>query len=442
MGSWVARGRLAAAVGGNGRSRNEDLAGLLAYLLLALSAFVAFFTQDEFNRPWQTREMLLGTVAVTLLWIWWRTTAHPDWRSSPSRRRVYYVGRSLLALALSFINPFFALFAFVGYLDLETFARRGRRFAVVATALILAGAQSGGLPPANVQQAALFLVLLAVNAGLALAMVSVNERQERLMGERAETIAQLEEANARLADALEENAALQRQLLVQAREAGVLDERQRLAREIHDTIAQGLAGIITQLQAARESIDPVQGRDHRERAAELARASLEEARRSVRDLAPRQLEHDALPAALSRLVTDWSNSTGVAARVELVGPWRPLHEEVEATLLRVAQEALTNAAKHAVATQAVVTLCTMDDEVALDVRDDGRGFEPGQVVVAGPSSGFGIAGMRHRAQRLAGELAVESAPGGGTAVSVRLPALAPDTGARPATPVARRGVAL
>jgi signal transduction histidine kinase len=427
-------------VAGDGGGRNENLAVPLAYLLLAMSVLISVFSQDSFGRPWQTRAVLLGTGAVTLLWIWWWTTAHPGWRTHARRMRVYYVGRSLLALALSLINPFCAIFAFVGYLDMGVFERRGRQLALVATALIAAGAQSGGLPPRGVAQFVLFVALLGINAGLASAMVRVNERQERLMVERAATIAQLEEANARLADALAENVALHRQLLVQAREAGVLDERQRLAREIHDTIAQGLAGVITQLQAADESVDPVGARDHRARAAALARVSLEEARRSVRDLAPRELDHDNLPAALDRLVCQWSRSSGVTARVEVTGDWRALHEEVESTLLRVGQESLANVGKHADARLVVVTLSAMDDVVTLDVRDDGRGFAPEAVGAPGKAGGFGLSGMRHRAQRLAGELAVESAPGGGTAVSVRLPALAPDNGARPAIPAARQRV--
>lgn len=423
------RDRLLAAIDGDGNHRMH-LADLFAYLLLAVSALIAYFSQDLYDGAWQTRPVMLATAGVTLGWIWWWTTAHRAWRSDARRMRVYYAGRTVLALALSVINPFYAIFGWIGFLDLDVFRARGRRIAVVATAFILAGAQSGGLPPQSVAQGVLVVLLLGINAGLAAAMLRIHERMQSLSVQRAATIAQLEESNARLADALAENAALQRQLLVQAREAGVLDERQRLAREIHDTIAQGLAGVITQLQAAEQSLDPVRARDHRERAADLARASLEEARRSVRDLAPRELEQDALPTALSRLVAGWSEASGVHAELELVGAWRPLHDEVESTLLRVAQESLTNVARHAGATRTVVTLSTMDEVVALDVRDDGRGFAP-EEPVTGTAGGFGIVGMRHRAQRLAGELAVESAPGEGAAVSVRLPALAPVEGSGP-----------
>lgn len=397
--------------------------GLFTYLLLGLGTLVSALSQSLFTRPWQNIPVLLGLAVLTLAWVWW-WTAHPGRLASSTRVGIYYGGRTVLALVLTLVNPFAAIFAFVGYLDLEVFGRRGRRLGLVATALIMAGSQAGGLPPVSVGQGLLWAVLFVLNAGLASALLRINDRQGELSAERAETIAQLEETNARLGDALAENAALQVQLLVQAREAGVLDERQRLAREIHDTIAQGLAGIITQLQAADECPDPVQARDHRERAAALARVSLDEARRSVHDLTPRELDHDNLPAALQRLVSAWSQSSGVTAHVEVTGGWQALHDEVESTLIRVAQESLANVGKHAGATLVVVTLSAMDDVVTLDVRDDGRGFEPGELPAPGSRGGFGVPGMRHRAQRLAGALAVESEPGHGTAVSVRLPALA------------------
>ncbi|GAB3391416.1 sensor histidine kinase [Amycolatopsis echigonensis] len=229
----------------------------------------------------------------------------------------------------------------------------------------------------------------------------------------------------RLAAAEAENRGLQRQLLTQAREAGVLDERQRLSQEIHDTLAQGFTGIITQLEAAAQARDDAaEWERHLAAATQLARENLTAARRSVAALHPEPLEAATLPEALSEVVRLWSERTGVPAEFSTTGTAVPLHPELEATLLRITQEALSNVAKHARASRAGITLSYMGGEVTLDARDDGVGFD-----LAGPPSppsaegGHGIPGMRRRAERLAGTLHVESEPGGGTALSARLPAI-------------------
>ncbi|TDD86222.1 sensor histidine kinase [Actinomadura darangshiensis] len=314
---------------------------------------------------------------------------------------VYFWPRTVLSFVLSWLNPFFCVYAVLGYFDAAHYlTRRWALAGAFITAVTMAGAQSGGLPPDGLAQAAVFAGLLALNAGLIAIFGRLTDREAERTRVQAETIAELERANARLEQAMAENAGLQAQLLVQAREAGVSDERRRLAAEIHDTIAQGLAGIITQLQAAQDS-------EHVRRATALARTSLREARRSVRDLAPTHLEHDALPEALKKI-------TEGRARLTVTGTAEPLHDELEAALLRIAQEALANAARHAHADRVGVTLSYMDDEVTLDVRDDGRGF-------TGSTGGFGLTAMRERAERVAGTLTIESEPGRGTAVSARVP---------------------
>jgi signal transduction histidine kinase len=236
---------------------------------------------------------------------------------------------------------------------------------------------------------------------------------------RARMSADLAEANRRREEILAENAGLQAQLLVQAREAGVLEERQRMAREIHDTLAQGLTGIITQLEAAQRSGEHAERERRIGNAKQLARDGLAEARRSVQALRPQALEGARLPEALAEEAARWSITSGVTAAVTTTGDPRPLHPEVEVTLLRVAQEALANVAKHAGATHAGVTLSFMGDVVSLDVRDDGAGF----VRDDAHAGGFGLTTMRQRVTRLAGQLEIESEPGGGTAVSASVPAI-------------------
>jgi signal transduction histidine kinase len=234
---------------------------------------------------------------------------------------------------------------------------------------------------------------------------------------------QRRQAVAKLEAALEENAGLHAQLLTQAREAGVLDERHRMAREIHDTLAQGLTGIITQLEAAKQARGrPDDWQRHLNNAARLARESLSEARRSVEAYRPEPLENADLPEALAEVAHQWSAMNGVPVEVTTTGDPLPLHPEVEATLLRTAQEALTNVAKHANASRAGLTLSYMGDVVTLDVRDDGIGFEvPSGVTERG--TGFGLTAMRQRVSRVAGTLTVESEPGCGTAISARVPAI-------------------
>jgi signal transduction histidine kinase len=221
---------------------------------------------------------------------------------------------------------------------------------------------------------------------------------------------------------LEENAGLHAQLVAQAREAGVTDERQRMAREIHDTIAQGLIGVITQLEAARQ----VKGRPEElqrrlDNATRLARESLDEARRSVQAVVPVPLEGRSLPDAIAHVSARWSSLSRVPAEVITTGTVRGLHPAVEVTVLRVTQEALANIAKHASASRVGVTLSFMSDVVSIDVRDDGAGFSP--IELANGSSGFGLTAMRQRVEGLSGILEIESETGGGTAVSATLPAI-------------------
>jgi signal transduction histidine kinase len=231
------------------------------------------------------------------------------------------------------------------------------------------------------------------------------------------------DANAKLEAAMAENAELQARLLAQARAAGTQDERQRMAREIHDTLAQGLTGIITQVQAARSAEDrPDDWRRHLDNAADLARESLTEARRTVRAVGPEPLDGAGLPDALAEVAERWSERHRVKAEVTTTGTARPLHPEVEVALLRTAQEALANVAKHAAASRVALTLSFLADLVTLDIRDDGVGFEPDRVR-PGEDGGFGLTVMRQRVGRLAGTLEIESEPGAGTAVFAGVPAI-------------------
>jgi signal transduction histidine kinase len=290
---------------------------------------------------------------------------------------------------------------------------------VAATAAVTVTAYRGGTPEPTFSEIFTDLVFIAAIVALVGLFSFVGEVTAERSAERRRMVTRLEET-------MRENAGLHAQLLVQAREAGVLDERQRMAREIHDTIAQGLTGIVTQLQAATQAaLNPSEWRRHVDNATRLARDSLAEARRSVHAVEPGPLQSARLPDALAEVVAEWSDLNAVAAEATATGTARPLHPEVEVTLLRTAQEALANAAKHAHATHVRLTLSYMDDLVSLDVRDNGAGFEPSR---ARDGGGFGLTSIRQRVTRLAGALEIESEPGSGTTISAILPAIPRDSG--------------
>ncbi|WP_189863386.1 sensor histidine kinase [Streptomyces poonensis] len=390
------------------------------YGLLGTGLVVSAVTAGELDMTgadWAATAVLVPA-ALALQLGWERREQRPS-----AAGAWYFFARWALAFGLTWINPFFGFYAILGYFTADRLLPpRLVKPGLVATAVLMAGSNVGGLHQLRSWGSwAVFAALLCVHIGLVGVFSHLAEKEQAQARARAATITELERTNAALQQALDENAALHTQLLVQAREAGIADERRRLAAEIHDTIAQGLTGIIAQLQVVAGTADPDAARVHVDRAAELARHSLGEARRSVHNLAPVALEHDGLPEALKKTVAEWGERTGVRADFTLTGTAEHLHDEVSATLLRIVQEALSNAARHADASRLGVTLSFMDDEVTLDVRDDGRGFDPLALPPRTGTGGFGLDGMRARAERIAGSLTVESEPGFGTAVSARVP---------------------
>ncbi|MFW6776007.1 sensor histidine kinase [Nocardioides sp. CPCC 205120] len=403
---------------------------VLPMALLAGGLGIGFATQGFIGGGAPAYAGLAGLGAVSAVWIWWWTLSPAHRDDAPSDGAVYWWGRTALAFALTWVNPFLAFFAFAGYTDAyDVFRGRRALVAVGATAVTMAGSQAGGLPLSTSAEWGVFVVLVLVNAAIATVFSHFHTSVTRISDQRGEQVTELARLNAELSAALRRNVELSEQVAAVARESGVQAERQRLAREIHDTVAQGLAGVVTQLQAAEDDPDPTSAARHRARAEQLARESLAEARRSVQALAPATLEDSTLPAALDGLVSRWSATHDVAAGLVISGEPRALHPEVEATVVRVAQEALANVGRHARAGRVGVTLTYTDTEVIVDVRDDGVGFV---VDAERPPTSFGLRGMRQRAERVAGRLDVESEPGGGTAVSAQLPAVWAGVVAEPA----------
>lgn len=227
--------------------------------------------------------------------------------------------------------------------------------------------------------------------------------------------------------------------------AGVLAERERLAREIHDTLAQGLSSIQLLLRAAERAMPgrPDTAARHVDQARQAAVDSLAEARRFVAALAPPALDGTTLAGALDRLCATTSARHRLTARFHLTGVPAPLPTAHEVALLRIAQSALANTVRHADATTAEVTLGYLGDHVAIEIVDDGVGFDPGRLPAPDPESGgFGLAAMRARMRALDGTLTVESAPGHGTALAARLPLTPPKSGTGPKSGTAPKAVAV
>jgi two-component system, NarL family, sensor kinase len=204
----------------------------------------------------------------------------------------------------------------------------------------------------------------------------------------------------------------------QAEAASILEERNRMAREIHDTLAQAFTGILAQVGAANQVLtDDLEATGaHLDLIKELARTGLSEARRSVVALRPQLLEEGSLQSALHRLVAQLRTAAmDTTLHYEIEGTVYSLPTEVENNLLRIGQEALTNAIRHASADEIRVELIYESEQFLLCVKDNGQGFGVGSI----PSSeGFGLLGMSERAERIGAQLTIRSQPGQGTEIIV------------------------
>jgi signal transduction histidine kinase len=208
-------------------------------------------------------------------------------------------------------------------------------------------------------------------------------------------------------------------LFAQARLTATMAERNRLARELHDTIAQGLTAVAMQIEAAQRGLDRdgERARARLTRAHELARATLDDVRRSVWTLAEPLVDGAALGVTLAELVQRFGERTGVAAAYRSSGPPPPLDAAAASQIVRMVQEALQNVEKHANAAYVTVELHTDNNSIQITVLDDGVGFDPARA----HNGGFGLTGLRERARLAGATLTIESAPGGGTRMMIDMP---------------------
>jgi signal transduction histidine kinase len=385
--------------------RYESLSRIIPYLLLVIPLVPYALSQSPTAGAFG---ITAGIAAAAGAWVTWLVVLKPESTQRTWQKRVYYVGLLAFIAALTIRSGWFAFFTWIGFLHAWTYLTGVWRWIGCGiVGLFIGMAQSGGFHRPTASLVVIWVLLASVDMVLIGVFTLLGMKTEEQNRARKQMIADLAKANHRLEEMIAENTGLQAQLLTQAREAGAGDERQRMAREIHDTLAQGLTGIITQLEAAQQT----GSEGERER-------RISNAKRLARD-------------SLADEVARWSATSGVAGEMETTGEARLLHPEIEVTLLRVAQEALANVAKHAGAARAGVTLSYMEDVVSLDVRDDGAGFAVtesnghlnGDSQGNPASGGFGLIAMRQRVTRLAGQLEIESEPGAGTAVSASLPAI-------------------
>lgn len=396
-----------------------------SHVLLVILAVATVGIRTAQGQPYVADLVLCGIVALLL---------------TPAWRRPLVVAALIGVVAVLVLRaPWFGFFTPVTYvLAFRVLPWPWRLAGVAAVAVVAGHAQAYELDLATGWGLGTYAAVVAANVLPLCAFAWYARRSEQRNDERIRALADAREANRRLRETLADNAALHEQVVAQARQAGVHDERQRMAREIHDTLAQGLTGIISQLRAAEHADLPALPTDgpgagsraggdggrgeawrrHVAAASGLARESLAEARRSVHALRPEPLETARLGEAVAGVAGRWSALHGIAVRVTATGTALPLHPEAEVALLRSAQEALANVARHARATRVGVTLSYLEGEVALDVRDDGGGFDP-----EAARGGFGLEAMRQRIESLGGTLQIESEPGGGTGISARVPAL-------------------
>lgn len=376
----------------------------LVFAAMIAVAVVAALSDGEVSagRRW----LALGLCTLWVLAYGWIGAPGLMTDGAAWQARSYVIGAILLAIGTGWAVPGISWTSFVLIPQIFALLRRLVE-AILAVAVLMIGYgavlfSQGGVTGS--QRWALVLGLIAslgfaTAVGVWISGIVVQSRQ------RAGLIEELESARAELASL--------------SHERGVAAERERLSREIHDTLAQGFTSIVMLLEAADASLDRDQrtAREQLSLARTAARENLAESRSLIAALSPPTLREQGLVGALSRLTERLeAEMNGVATRLTVEGTERPLSSATEVVLLRAAQEALTNVGKHAAARTVAVTLDFAAQDTTLTVCDDGRGFRAAET-----DGGFGLNAMRSRVADIDGSLSVCSQPGVGTTVRVSVP---------------------
>lgn len=385
-------------------------------VLLALVAVSVVRGRLDGANPW-----LLGLGGLALL-VWYAAGLPPSRRLLGLRlpTRWWLGGLVVIWLLLLVLTRESVWIAFPLWLLIGHFLplREASAWAVVVLVAVLVSPLRGGgtLAVADV-------VGPVIGALVALAIAGGQQQLVRDAIERQRLVDSLVRAQ-------REAAVLHEELAAEQRSSGILAERTRLSRDIHDTLAQGFSSILLLARAGRARADPEHLHDLLAQIEASAAAHLGEARRVVGALAPKDLESQGLPAALRRQLDALGELSGIRTELHVDGDLTALPTATEVALLRTAQGALANIRQHADAHRVVVTLTDAGDAVRLDIVDDGTGFDTAAWGSREPSApaagGYGLRAMRSRLRELGGELHVESERGEGTALSAQLPVGPPE----------------
>jgi len=371
----------------------------IGFAAMAVLALILVVTDD-----FPANRRLIAAGCVTALVVWYLVVGGRETRQrGPRWSWTAAAGTVVLMLAGFAADPAVSVLLFVVYPQLFAYLEELRTsIPAVATLTlgiaVLNAAHSGWSSAGAVAAFGIGAVSLGFSVAFGVWITRIIEQSR----DRAGLIDQLEATREQLAEA--------------HREAGAAAERQRLALEIHDTLAQGFTSVVMLVQAAEAEV----GRHEEEvrrylaLAERTARENLGEARSLVTELGPAPLQSGSLSDAIARVTERFAAETSASAGFELRGAPRPLAASSDVVLLRVVQEAVNNVRRHAGAGRLSVTLTYLDEAVCVEIVDDGCGFDPTL------ADGFGLRGMRERVSQAGGVVTVRSAPGRGTAVQVRL----------------------
>lgn len=376
----------------------------LFYILLIITTPMAVFDSEQLKYGW-----LIAPMAIALgLWYGLSVWKPPSyWAGRLTLQVPYYTIGWGIWFGLAIIHPVFMFILLV--LFAHTYMYMWLPWSFVGAAIlmgltILQGVvDNGNLAPEAVLMGVTSSIAGGILAIFISAIITQSAQRHALLNELQRT---------------------RYELAIAEREAGILQERQRLAREIHDTLAQSFTSIVMNIEAAESKLasNHATASQHLGQAKQMARHSLQEARRWVWELRPEILEQKSFDEGIREVISSWEAVNGTKAALTVTGTPLPLAPEHEVALLRVVQEALSNVRKHAEAKAVNVTLSYMGDSVSLDILDDGKGFMPQHVERNHEAkSGFGLIGMRERVEQAGGTFLLESAKHEGTTIVVTLP---------------------
>lgn len=390
--------------GGSAAEMSDGVRGWLVFYALATAGTVAIMLANAGGSGPRTIVAVALVLATQAVYLLVARPATATLRGNDRRAWIFAVVAMAAFGAAVVLNPWSTMSLFALTPELFMLFTFGRAAAIIVALNTVWTAAALAAGPADVndavQQVGICLFVVTFSLFFGSRVVSIADRS----AERLRLIGQLRDREAEVA------------ALSAAR--GAEKERARIARDMHDTLAQGFTSIVTLSHAVRSELDtdPAAARRHVEMITRTATENLAESRRIIRALTPARLDGASLPQAVDRIVAAFAEETDTPARVLIEGQVRAAAAPAEVVALRVVQESLANVRKHANARSVEVRLSYAGDSVEIGVHDDGVGFVPDD-----PAEGFGLTGMRSRVADAGGDLDIRSAPDAGTTVTALVP---------------------